>query len=283
MLITTTFAVTTPPAPAGVDFEAGSPLMPAAARGLLPSGSEAPAPPRPDAPGEPSIAYEIAAGVVEIRDPRMFRAEQAAFCRALSEAAVHRAGALFAAIDLESATCRIEFGPRRFDAEELAARVTLAIRSAIPTVRREGARITGGLTVESSMSCRRRMKHLAMAGGSLGLTVAGIILPGLPTLPFVVTTGRHAALASPTIERWLRQHPWSASMLESDADESRPIFEWKTIAKWVTLATFFAAVILLLHPPMPVLLALELGVMALVGCWEWLRPDEAVEAIGLVL
>ncbi len=277
MSMTTSLAVSSP---AGIDFEVGSPPILGMEAGSPCSGAEAQSPNSGERVGL-AIAYEITAGVVEIRDPRMFRVGQEAFCRSLVEAAVDRGGALLASVDLETATCRIEFGPRRFGAVDLAERVASSIRSAIPTVCRESVTAIEVSRVEGGPSCRRRMKHLAMAGGSLGLSVAGLVLPGLPTLPFLITTGRHAALASPTIERWLRGHRWTAFLLEAKSAESRLSFEWKSIAKWVILAAIFATLILVLHPPMPVLLALELGVMALVGCWEWLQPGDAVDAIEL--
>ena len=276
MSMTTTLAVSSP---AVVDFDAGGPPIPAGGNLSHSLGVENP-PPNSREAGGPVIAYESAAGVVEIRDPRMFRVGQEAFCHALVEAAVDHGGALLASIDLTTATCRIEFGPRRLDAAELAERVASAIRSAIPTVRRASVSVIEGCPVEAFSAHRGRMKHLAMAGGSLGLTIAGIVLPGLPTLPFLLSTGRHAALASPTVERWFRGHRWFARMLEAETGKTRLAFDGKTIAKWVALAAIFATLILILHPPFPVLLALELGVMALVGCWEWLQP---VEAIGLAL
>ncbi len=279
MSMTTSLAVSSP---ALVDFDDGGPPIPAGENLSHSLGAENP-PLNSRETGGPAIAYEIAAGVVEIRDPRMFRAGQEAFCRALVEAAVDHGGALLASIDLTTATCRIEFGPRRFGAAELAERVASAIRSAIPTVRHAAVSVIEGSPVEPMFSRRRRMKHMAMAGGSLGLTVAGIVLPGLPTLPFLLSTGRHAALASPAVERWFRSHRWFARILEGETEETRLALDGKTIAKWVVLAAIFATVILVLHPPLPVLLAFELGVMALIGCWEWLQPVDAAEAIGLAL
>lgn len=82
-------------------------------------------------------------GVVEIHDARLLRPGHEAFCRALLEAAVVDFEASRAEIDLESATCRLEFGPGPFDRAELAGRATGAIRAAIPAVREGSGRRDG--------------------------------------------------------------------------------------------------------------------------------------------
>jgi uncharacterized protein len=260
----------------------------------------------PDAAG-PWVACCERSGVVEIHDPRLLRPGQEAFCRALMEAAVGDFEASRAAIDLESATCRLEFGPGRFDRTQLAGRAAGAIRAATPAVRegsgrRDGAR--GGRTVltmcagdggasvrewrvdapegPASAGCpdldparSRRLVNLAMAGGSFVLAVGGVILPGIPTLPFVIMTGRYAVRVSPRIERLLKSQPWCAAML-AEAEASRgPQLGWRSLSKMIGLAALFAAAFLILHPPLPVVLALELGLMAYLAWRELGKPGRA--------
>ncbi len=233
-------------------------------------------------------------GVVEIHDRRLLRAGHEAFCRALLEAAVVDFEASRAEIDLESATCRLEFGPGPFDRAELAGRAAAAIRAATPAVRegsglRDGDR--AGWTVLTAVACdggasvrewsrdtpddpicvafpvedatrSRRLVNLAMAGGSLVLAVGGVILPGIPTLPFVIMTGRYAVRVSPRIERLLKSQPWCAAMLAEGEGSSGRDTDWRSLSRMIGLAALFVAAILILHPPLPVVLALELGLMA---------------------
>ena len=108
----------------------------------------------------------------------------------------------------------------------------------------------------------RRLVNLAMAGGSFVLAIGGIILPGIPTLPFVIMTGRYAIRVSPRIERLLKSQPWCANLLAEWEASSGASLDWRSISKMIGLAVLFAAAFLILHPPLPVVLALELGVMA---------------------
>lgn len=230
-------------------------------------------------------------GVIEIHDPRLLRRGQEAFCRALVEAAVERFGARWAGVTLETSTCRIAFPPGDRDRAEMARRVALAVHAAIPSVCNESAAraeareapIPAGPAaatgaegeiedIEEGPSSRRRRRlwHAALAGGSFALTIGGIVLPGVPTLPFLLMTGRQAALASPRIERWLRRQPWCAAMLEDAEESSGSPIDWRSLLGMIALAALCVAGIWFLHPPLPVILLLEVGLMALLACWDWL-------------
>jgi uncharacterized membrane protein YbaN (DUF454 family) len=249
--------------------------------------------PQPDAAGR-WIGCGDGTGVVEIHDPRLLRPGHEAFCRALVDAAVARLGANRAEVRLETATCRLEFEPGRFDRTELARRVAEAVRVATPAVRDGSAHRedqTAGWTVLTAFATGagrsisaewagspdsvpesparpRRLVDLAMAGGSFALAVGGAILPGIPTLPFLIMTGRYAVRVSPRIESLLRRQPWCASLLaEAEARSGAPL-DWCSLSKTIGLAVLFAAAILILHPPLPVVLALELGVMAFLASRE---------------
>jgi len=59
----------------------------------------------------------------------------------------------------------------------------------------------------------KRSVLLGLGIVSLLLGMAGIVLPLLPTVPFVLLAGFCFARSSPELHRWLHQHPWFAQAL----------------------------------------------------------------------
>ncbi len=236
-------------------------------------------------------------GVVEIHDPRLLRPGREAFCHALADIAVTQFGATRAEVRIDSSTCRLEFEPGRFDRAELARRVADAVRTATPAVRggsagrddhQAGWSILTAFpngsgtsvsvewadeseSVPESPARPRRLVNLAMAGGSFALAVGGAILPGIPTLPFLILSGRYAVRVSPRIERLLQSQPWCAALLAEAEARSGATFDWRSLSRTIGPAVLFAAAILVLHPPLPVVLAIELGMMAFLAWREMER------------
>ena len=65
---------------------------------------------------------------------------------------------------------------------------------------------------------------------SLALGVIGIVLPGLPTTPFILLAAACYAKASPRLHQWLLNHRWFGPML-SDWERDRSLTRrTKTVA-----------------------------------------------------
>lgn len=132
-------------------------------------------------------SVSILGGLVEIRDPRLFRPGREAFCRELARSAVENLQARRVDIDLTSSICRLEFDPGEFDRAELASRAAAAVTAATPALNEPPRGPARNATP---------LVDLALAGGSLTLAVAGAVLPGIPSLPFLVlAAARSAAVA----------------------------------------------------------------------------------------
>lgn len=58
-----------------------------------------------------------------------------------------------------------------------------------------------------------RLPSLLLAYLFLGLALAGILLPGLPTVPFLLLAAWFAARGSERLHRWLYAHPNFGSLL----------------------------------------------------------------------
>lgn len=53
----------------------------------------------------------------------------------------------------------------------------------------------------------RRLMYLALAGGSFTLTMIGLVVPGVPTVPFLLATSYYLARSSPWLDERLRRTP----------------------------------------------------------------------------
>jgi uncharacterized membrane protein YbaN (DUF454 family) len=59
----------------------------------------------------------------------------------------------------------------------------------------------------------RRLPWVCLTIGSLGMGLAGAVLPLLPTTPFILLAAWAAPKGSPGIERWLKRHPYFGPLL----------------------------------------------------------------------
>jgi len=104
---------------------------------------------------------------------------------------------------------------------------------------------------------------LLVAAGlvALGLGLIGIVLPGLPTTPFVLLAAACFARASPRLHGWLTTHRYLGPMVRDwEANRSLPLR-----VKWIAITM--------------------MGTMVLLSAWQfngraWLQG--AVLALGLV-
>ena len=113
---------------------------------------------------------------------------------------------------------------------------------------------------------------LALAVLSLALGIAGIFLPVLPTVPFLLLAAWAAGHSSPRLSQWLQTHPRFGAHI---ADWQRAGVVRRR-AKWtatVAMAASAAATWLLLGDHWAALAAM--AAMACVLVWLWRRPEQA--------
>jgi uncharacterized protein len=259
-------------------------------------------------------------GVVEIHDPRLFRPGLEVFCRVLAESAIERFQARRVAICLTSSMCHLEFKPAELDRAELGRRVADAVRAAtqamldragVPQDPRAIWTTLMASTTDAGMLIREtqeddpgddvlcdartptkqprdaekgapRLVDLALAGGSLTMAVAGAILPGVPSLPFLLLATRHTVRLSPKIDRFLRRWAWSATLLDkAEASAALLRLDRRFLLKVLPIIVLAAATFLIVHPPLPVVIALEIAVMGLVCFREMARLGGREAALGV--
>lgn len=111
-------------------------------------------------------------------------------------------------------------------------------------------------------------RTLALLSVALGLI--GIVLPGLPTVPFLLLAAWAGGKGWPALEAWLLNHPRHGPAIrrwrERGAVPRR--------AKWAAtgMMSLSATVLALSGAPLAVKLGTPL-VMAAVAVWLWRRPE----------
>ncbi len=129
------------------------------------------------------------------------------------------------------------------------------------------------------VSGTRRLGYLALAGGSFALTIVGLVVPGFPTVPFLLATSYYLARSSPRLNRALLGSPIFGPILldlETEGGLHR--------ANKIKLAGFALAVggatVILVAPPAPFLVLIAgAGAVSLYGLARIPEIPEG-EAIG---
>ena len=116
---------------------------------------------------------------------------------------------------------------------------------------------------------RFRWAWWLLAYTSLGLGIVGIVVPGLPTVPFVLLSAFAAARGSQRLH----------ARLLADRRFGTMIRDWQAQgavsrrAKWLATTMMSAcAVVMFLTAPRLWMAATGTGIMAMVAVWLWLRP-----------
>lgn len=103
----------------------------------------------------------------------------------------------------------------------------------------------------------RRLYYLTMAGGSFVLTVIGLVVPGIPTAPFLLATSYYLVRSSPRLNRILSRS-WFFGPILTDLSKRgglRPINKIKLIGLTLVLGT---VTLVLIGPPL-ILVLLMIG------------------------
>ncbi len=109
------------------------------------------------------------------------------------------------------------------------------------------------------------------------MAVAGAVLPGIPALPFLALAVRHAARVSPQFDQFVRRQNWMSTLLDHvETPGSLLRLDGQSLAKVLPIVILAAAVVLILHPPLPVMIGLEIGAVAFL-CWRATGPLGGLE------
>lgn len=109
---------------------------------------------------------------------------------------------------------------------------------------------------------------------ALLLGLIGILLPGLPTTPFMLLAAAAAAKGSPRLRRWLLAHRQFGPAVRDWERSGAVSRKAKRVAM---LAMLVCAVIITLTAPRWWMVGVGCGCMAAVALWLWRRPEPVKE------
>ena len=117
---------------------------------------------------------------------------------------------------------------------------------------------------------RFRWAWWLLAYGALALGIIGIVVPGLPTVPFVLLSAFAAARGSKRLHDWLLAHPQFGPMIRDWQAHGAVSRRAKVLAVSMMAA---CAVIMFLTAPRWWMAATGTAIMAVVAVWLWARPE----------
>lgn len=116
----------------------------------------------------------------------------------------------------------------------------------------------------------RRWAWRGLALGCVGLGLLGAVLPGLPTVPFLLVAAWAASHGWPRLETWLLNHPRHGGAIRAWRDHGAV----PRRAKWLSSLMMLASSVVIALSALP--LAAQLGIPAFMACvawWLWRRPE----------
>ena len=116
----------------------------------------------------------------------------------------------------------------------------------------------------------RSLLWRALALLSLALAFVGIVLPVLPTVPFLLLAAWAASKGWPALERWLLNHAHFGSHIRGWRERGAV----SRRAKWLASVTMAASAAMLALTPLH--LAVKIAVPSLmlaIAIWLWRRPE----------
>jgi uncharacterized membrane protein YbaN (DUF454 family) len=149
--------------------------------------------------------------VLVVRDPAVFGPGRESFCHRLADALSRQEGVQRVELGLWSGTCRVEFAAGLVSQAEMAQRFAESVHGALAPGADAAEPEAPAPAVASGL---RRVWYLALAGGSFAMTIVGLIVPGIPTVPFLLATSYYLVRSSPALNRRLRRSRFFGPIFE---------------------------------------------------------------------
>jgi uncharacterized membrane protein YbaN (DUF454 family) len=109
----------------------------------------------------------------------------------------------------------------------------------------------------------RRLVELVLAGGSFTIAVAGFVVPGVPSAPFLLLASQYLVRSAPKTHRQLSRVPGVGRVLRRVGKPIHPGTDRQALLATIGWSLLTAVAFVIVHPPLPVVLALEFGLFTL--------------------
>ncbi len=114
----------------------------------------------------------------------------------------------------------------------------------------------------------KRVMYLALAGGSFAMTLVGLVVPGIPTVPFLLATSYFLARSSRWLDEKLRESVYFGSIV-TEWEEHGGLGR-RSKAKLVALSGVIVVVAILLSPlsPLAIILLIVISSLSAYGVYR---------------
>ena len=122
---------------------------------------------------------------------------------------------------------------------------------------------------------RFRWAWWLLAYAALGLGLLGVVLPGLPTVPFILVSAWAAAKGSKRLHGWLLAHRMFGPMIRDWQDHGAITrrSKWLATGAMAACAGLMVALAAMTGYARWWAVALAVGCIVVVDVWLWMRPE----------
>lgn len=123
-------------------------------------------------------------------------------------------------------------------------------------------------------SAGRRLAYVILAYACIGLAAVGLVLPLVPTVPFLLVAAWAASRGSPRLDAWLHRHPRFGPALRAWREEGAVPTRAKILACGLMLASWIFMLVVTASPWVPIVTGV---LFVCVAAFLWTRPVPASE------
>ena len=98
--------------------------------------------------------------------------------------------------------------------------------------------------------------------------IAGLILPGIPSAPFLLLSAHYFMQSSTTFRRWLDGMPKLGEIVRKLEASGGMVLDRSLLVKTLGMGILLGLMFLVIHPPLPLVMAIELGLMVFFSLHE---------------